>query len=194
MISCCVRVKSVKPSRTTSLGRKDGERRRGKYSRRMLPVERTRVPCFRLRPPPAVRLLQRVARRPEPPFRVEQAMLAQSLLIGGIDFGQFDVLVAQATCRTGAMELLRPDLQPFQFADEFAHQIHQSAGRGDRLEMLQPPPRRLLGDDLVNELAFHQSGHRTNGKPGGVEDRFRELFEGHDARAEAADKTPVEQA
>ena len=59
-----------------------------------------------------------------------------ALLIGVVDFRQFDVLVADAAAVQASMELLGPDLQPLQLADELAHQIHQSAGRGDRLEML----------------------------------------------------------
>ena len=141
----------------------------------------------------AFRFLQDIPRRPEPAFGVEQAALAQRLLISGIDFGQFDVLVAGAPRLAGAMELFRPDLQPLQLADELAHQVHQPAGRGDRLEMPEPARRELPADDLANQLAFHQAGQGTNRQPGGVQDRFREPLEGYHAGTEAAAKAAVEQ-
>ncbi len=194
MISCWVRVKSVKPSRTTSWKKAEGGRGRGEEGRKtaVRSAVDVRQDFFRL-PPSAFRLLQHVAHRPESPFGVEQAVLAQRLLIGRVDFGQFDVLIADAPRLAGVMELLRPDLQPFQLANELAHQIRQSAGRGDRLEMFQPAPRRLLADDLADQLAFHQSANGANRQPGGVQFGFGERLEGHHARTEAAAKLSVEQ-
>ena len=101
-ISCCVRVKSVKPSTTTS---------RSLVAPRGTPFG------------------QHVAGRPETALGVVQTVFAERLLIGLVDFPQFVVFVRHAAGGASVEKFLGPDFQPLQFADELAHQIDQAAGR-----------------------------------------------------------------
>ena len=105
---------------------------------RQRPISRQAIHHSSCRIPRFPGLGKHVPRRPEPAFRVEQAVLSQRLLVAVVDFEQFDVLVADAAGGAGAVELLGPDFQPLQLADEFADQIDQPSGRRDGLEVLQP--------------------------------------------------------
>ena len=194
-ISCWVRVKSVKPSATTR--RSPG-----------MGTERVRVPllacpavfpatglqhCWTSRAhrslsrhPRARRLLQPIAGRPESPLGVVQAG-APAAAADRPGRGPAARRPWRDTPRSARpLEILGPDFQPLQLADQVADQLDQSARGGDGGEVLQLAGRAVLFDELPDQVALHEPADGADRLRAAGQDRLGELLEGHHAGGEAA--------